>query len=547
MQAACVPPPLALQHRHGRPGDRHLRHRGAEAALPARRPPTSTSGGARASPSPTPAPTSPSLRTTAVRDGDDWVVNGQKTWTTLGALWPTGSSRLVRTDPEATKQAGISFLLIDLETPGVTVRPIRLVDGEPRGQRGLLRRRPGARRPAGRRGEQRLGLREVPARQRARRRRPGRHDQAPARRRQAARRRAVVDGDGHRCSTTRWSPAGSPSWRARLMALELTVLRVAGGSIDGQARPGVLDPEAARHAAPAGRPRAAHRRRRPDVAARRRRRDSALPDWTRARDADLPQLPQGLHLRRLQRDPAPDHRRPDPGTEGLSRWTSPSTPSSRPCATPSARWPAAGTRPTSSGRPVHDPERWQQLAEMGARCSTRARAGRGRWWWPRSWAAHGPARRTPRRCSPARAGRDSTTTCWRAVRDGSAVVLPAMAEPAARGDRRPTVSADGCTLAGVKDPVPFAAAATHARRADRPTACVLVEAPQLVDGVARPRRRRRRAAHRRRRRPGGGAQPRHHDPAGRGVRRDGGGPRADRRLPQDPQAVRRPARCPSRR
>ena len=70
-----------------------------------------------------------SLRTTAQRDGDTYVVNGQKTWTTLGqyADW---IFCLVRTDPQAPKrQAGISFLLIDLDTPGITMRPIKLIDG----------------------------------------------------------------------------------------------------------------------------------------------------------------------------------------------------------------------------------------------------------------------------------------------------------------------------------------------------------------------------------------------------------------------------------
>jgi alkylation response protein AidB-like acyl-CoA dehydrogenase len=70
-----------------------------------------------------------SLRTTAVRDGDDYVVNGQKTWTTLGqyADW---IFLLARTNPEAPKrQAGISFLLADMSTPGITLRPIKLIDG----------------------------------------------------------------------------------------------------------------------------------------------------------------------------------------------------------------------------------------------------------------------------------------------------------------------------------------------------------------------------------------------------------------------------------
>jgi alkylation response protein AidB-like acyl-CoA dehydrogenase len=70
-----------------------------------------------------------SLRTTAQRDGDSYVINGQKTWTTLAqhAGW---IFCLVRTDPQAPKrQAGISFVLIDLDTPGITIRPIRLIDG----------------------------------------------------------------------------------------------------------------------------------------------------------------------------------------------------------------------------------------------------------------------------------------------------------------------------------------------------------------------------------------------------------------------------------
>jgi len=69
-----------------------------------------------------------SLKTRAVRDGDDYIVNGQKTWTTLAqhADW---IFCLVRTNPNVKKQAGISMLLIDMNTPGVTRRPIKLIDG----------------------------------------------------------------------------------------------------------------------------------------------------------------------------------------------------------------------------------------------------------------------------------------------------------------------------------------------------------------------------------------------------------------------------------
>jgi alkylation response protein AidB-like acyl-CoA dehydrogenase len=69
-----------------------------------------------------------SLKTSAVRDGDDYVVNGQKTWTTYGQ-YGDWIFCLVRTDPDAQQQRGISFLLIDMRSPGVTVRPIRLIDG----------------------------------------------------------------------------------------------------------------------------------------------------------------------------------------------------------------------------------------------------------------------------------------------------------------------------------------------------------------------------------------------------------------------------------
>ena len=69
------------------------------------------------------------LRTTAVREGDEYVVNGQKTWTTLGqhADWIFA---LVCTGPNAPKkQMGISMLLIKMDSPGLTLRPIKLIDG----------------------------------------------------------------------------------------------------------------------------------------------------------------------------------------------------------------------------------------------------------------------------------------------------------------------------------------------------------------------------------------------------------------------------------
>ena len=70
-----------------------------------------------------------SLKTRAERQGDHYIVNGQKTWTTLGQ-YGEWIFCLVRTDTECKPQKGISFLLIDMKSPGVTVRPIRLLDGE---------------------------------------------------------------------------------------------------------------------------------------------------------------------------------------------------------------------------------------------------------------------------------------------------------------------------------------------------------------------------------------------------------------------------------
>ncbi len=70
-----------------------------------------------------------SVKTRAERQGDHYVVNGQKTWTTLGQ-YGEWIFCLVRTSTEGKPQTGISFLLIDMKSPGVTVRPIKLLDGE---------------------------------------------------------------------------------------------------------------------------------------------------------------------------------------------------------------------------------------------------------------------------------------------------------------------------------------------------------------------------------------------------------------------------------
>ena len=69
-----------------------------------------------------------SVKTRAERVGDKYIVNGQKTWTTLGQ-YGEWIFCLVRTSNEGKPQTGISFLLVDMKSPGVTVRPIKLLDG----------------------------------------------------------------------------------------------------------------------------------------------------------------------------------------------------------------------------------------------------------------------------------------------------------------------------------------------------------------------------------------------------------------------------------
>jgi alkylation response protein AidB-like acyl-CoA dehydrogenase len=69
-----------------------------------------------------------SLKTSAVRDGDEWVINGQKVWTTQ-AQYADYIFLLARTNPEAPKHAGISYLLVPMKQPGIEVRPIEQVDG----------------------------------------------------------------------------------------------------------------------------------------------------------------------------------------------------------------------------------------------------------------------------------------------------------------------------------------------------------------------------------------------------------------------------------
>ncbi len=155
-----------------------------------------------------------------------------------------------------------------------------------------------------------------------------------------------------------------------LLALELTALRVVANSADGKPHPassvlklrGTELQQAVTElfvdlAGPTG------------AGVGRRRRVGRTRSGSR-RDAQLPQLPQGVDLRRLQRGATTDHRRHDPGTEGLT-WTSNWTPSKRPCGTPSAALLAKAYDTSETRRavtkqdPGWDDKTWRQLAEMG--------------------------------------------------------------------------------------------------------------------------------------------------------------------------------------
>ena len=113
------------------------------------------------------------LTTRAVQDGDEWIVNGQKVWTSGGQVADLGML-IARTDPDVPKHQGITWFAIDMHQPGVEVRPAARDDRPRAVQRGVPQRRPRPRCRDRRRPQQRLGRRQHHADARALRARRGR-------------------------------------------------------------------------------------------------------------------------------------------------------------------------------------------------------------------------------------------------------------------------------------------------------------------------------------------------------------------------------------
>ncbi len=167
-------------------------------------------------PSPARGRTWPRLQMRAVRDGDDYVLNGSKIWTTH-AQWADWMFCLVRTSTEGKPQEGISFLLLPMTLPGIQIKPLPTLDGPAGGragdQPGLLRQCPRAGRQPDRRGEQGLDLRQVPAGVRARQRLRARPACTAA---QGRRRWPRWNGP---TTAGRWS--SDPDFRRRIAELEI--------------------------------------------------------------------------------------------------------------------------------------------------------------------------------------------------------------------------------------------------------------------------------------------------------------------------------------
>ena len=163
----------SVQRVYGRAGDRHFRLGGAEAAfLPATA--NVDIWWCQGYSEPGAGSDLASLKTTARRRAATTTSSMARRPGRRMGHYADWIFCLVRTDPEAKKQEGISFLLIDMKSPGITVRPIITIDGGHEVNEVFFDNVQGAGREPGRRGEQGLDLRQVPARERAHRHRPHR-------------------------------------------------------------------------------------------------------------------------------------------------------------------------------------------------------------------------------------------------------------------------------------------------------------------------------------------------------------------------------------
>ena len=145
-----------VDDRHGRARAPSLRERGATASDTSDRCSAETRRGASSSANRRREAISRTSRRARLHDGDEFVVNGQKVWTSNAHLCDF-AILLVRTNLDAPKHRGISFLLLDMHTPGVEVRPLRQITGARAFQRGVPDRRARAGRERRRRDRRRLG------------------------------------------------------------------------------------------------------------------------------------------------------------------------------------------------------------------------------------------------------------------------------------------------------------------------------------------------------------------------------------------------------